>query len=172
MRHRRSCQSPEPYGEFLACFAMDAIDRDILRHLQEDGRMSNLDLARAIKLSPTPTLRRVRELERRGAIRGYRAIVDPEAVQRSFQVLVWIDLVQGTREVIEAFERALLDIPEVVEAQRLFGEPDYLVRVAVRDSDEYERLYTTRLAAMPGVLKARSQIAMKTIKHGLTLPIT
>jgi Lrp/AsnC family leucine-responsive transcriptional regulator len=60
----------------------------------------------------------------------------------------------------------------VVEAQRLFGEPDYLVRVAVRDSDEYERLYTTRLAAMPGVLKARSQIAMKTIKHGLTLPIT
>jgi Lrp/AsnC family transcriptional regulator, leucine-responsive regulatory protein len=151
---------------------MDAIDRDILRHLQEDGRMSNLDLARAIKLSPTPTLRRVRELERRGAIRGYRAIVDPEAVQRSFQVLVWIDLVQGTREVIEAFERALLDIPDVVEAQRLFGEPDYLVRVAVRDSDEYERLYTTRLAAMPGVLKARSQIAMKTIKHGLTLPIT
>jgi Lrp/AsnC family transcriptional regulator, leucine-responsive regulatory protein len=151
---------------------MDAIDRDILRHLQEDGRMSNLDLARAIKLSPTPTLRRVRELERRGAIRGYRAIVDPEAVQRSFQVLVWIDLVQGTREVIEAFERALLDIPDVVEAQRLFGEPDYLVRVAVRDSEEYERLYTSRLAAMPGVLKARSQIAMKTIKHGLTLPIT
>jgi DNA-binding Lrp family transcriptional regulator len=151
---------------------MDAIDRDILRHLQEDGRMSNLDLARAIKLSPTPTLRRVRELERRGAIRGYRAIVDPEAVQRSFQVLVWIDLVQGTREVIEAFERALLDIPDVVEAQRLFGEPDYLLRVAVRDSDEYERLYTTRLAAMPGVLKARSQIAMKTIKHGLTLPVT
>ncbi len=134
--------------------------------------MSNLDLARAIKLSPTPTLRRVRELERRGAIRGYRAIVDPEAVQRSFQVLVWIDLVQGTREVIEAFERALLDIPDVVEAQRLFGEPDYLLRVAVRDSDEYERLYTTRLAAMPGVLKARSQIAMKTIKHGLTLPVT
>ena len=134
--------------------------------------MSNLDLARAIKLSPTPTLRRVRELERRGAIRGYRAIVDPEAVQRSFQVLVWVDLVQGTREIIEAFERALLDIPDVVEAQRLFGEPDYLVRVAVRDSDEYERLYTTRLAAMPGVLKARSQIAMKTIKHGLTLPIT
>jgi Lrp/AsnC family transcriptional regulator, leucine-responsive regulatory protein len=151
---------------------MDAIDRDILRHLQEHGRMSNLDLARAIKLSPTPTLRRVRELERRGAIRGYRAIVDPEAVQRSFQVLVWIDLVQGTREVIEAFERALLDIPDVVEAQRLFGEPDYLLRVAVRDSDEYERLYTTRLAAMPGVLKARSQIAMKTIKHGLTLPVT
>jgi Lrp/AsnC family leucine-responsive transcriptional regulator len=151
---------------------MDAIDRDILRHLQEHGRMSNLDLARAIKLSPTPTLRRVRELERRGAIRGYRAIVDPEAVQRSFQVLVWIDLVQGTREVIEAFERALLEIPDVIEAQRLFGEPDYLLRVAVRDSDEYERLYTTRLAAMPGVLKARSQIAMKTIKHGLTLPVT
>jgi Lrp/AsnC family transcriptional regulator, leucine-responsive regulatory protein len=151
---------------------MDQIDRDILRHLQENGRMSNVELARAIGLSPTPTLRRVRELERRGAIRGYRAILDPEAVERSFQVLVWVDLVQGTREIIEAFERALLDIPDVVEAQRLFGEPDYLLRVATRDSDAYERLYTNRLAALPGVSKARSQIGMKTIRQGLTLPVT
>jgi Lrp/AsnC family leucine-responsive transcriptional regulator len=151
---------------------MDEIDRDILRHLQDDGRMSNLELARAIGLSPTPTLRRVRALERSGAIRGYRAIVDAEAVERSFQVLVWVDLVQGTREIIEAFERALLEIPDVVEAQRLFGEPDYLLRVAVRDSDEYERLYTNRLAALPGVSKARSQIGMKTIRQGQTLPIT
>ena len=66
--------------------------------------MSNLELARAVGLSPTPTLRRVRALERSGAIRGYRAIVYPEAVQRSFQVLVWVDLVHGTREIIEAFE--------------------------------------------------------------------
>ena len=151
---------------------MDEIDRNILRYLQENGRMSNLELARAIGLSPTPTLRRVRALERSGAIRGYRAIIDPAAVQRSFQVLVWVDLVQGTREIIEAFERALLEIPDVVEAQRLFGEPDYLLRVAVRDSDEYERLYTNRLAALPGVSKARSQIGMKTIRQRPTLPIT
>ena len=151
---------------------MDEIDRNILRYLQENGRMSNLELARAIGLSPTPTLRRVHALERSGAIRGYRAIIDPAAVQRSFQVLVWVDLVQGTREIIEAFERALLEIPDVVEAQRLFGEPDYLLRVAVRDSDEYERLYTNRLAALPGVSKARSQIGMKTIRQRPTLPIT
>jgi DNA-binding Lrp family transcriptional regulator len=151
---------------------MDAIDRDILRSLQENGRMTNLELARAVGLSPTPTLRRVRELERSGAIRGYRAIVDPEAVERAFQVLVWVDLVQGTRETIEAFEQALLEIPDVVEAQRLFGEPDYLLRVAVRDSTEYEQLYTNRLAALPGVRKARSQIAMKTIRQGLGLPVT
>jgi Lrp/AsnC family transcriptional regulator, leucine-responsive regulatory protein len=151
---------------------MDRIDRDILRQLQENGRMSNLDLARAIGLTPTPTLRRVRELERRGTIRGYRGIIDPEAVQRSFQVLVWVDLVQGTREIIEAFESALLEIPDVVEAQRLFGEPDYLLRVAVADADDYERLYTTRIAALPGVSKARSQIAMKTIRQGPTLPIS
>ena len=134
--------------------------------------MSNVDLAKAIGLSPTPTLRRVRELERQGAIRGYRAIVDPEAIDRSFQVLVWVDLVQGTREIIEAFEDALLDIPDVVEAQRLFGEPDYLLRVATRDADDYERLYTNRLAALPGVRKARSQIGMKTIRQGLILPVT
>jgi len=134
--------------------------------------MSNVDLAKAIGLSPTPTLRRVRELERQGTIRGYRAIVDPEAIDRSFQVLVWVDLVQGTREIIEAFEDALLDIPDVVEAQRLFGEPDYLLRVATRDADDYERLYTNRLAALPGVRKARSQIGMKTIRQGLILPVT
>jgi DNA-binding Lrp family transcriptional regulator len=151
---------------------MDHIDRDILRQLQQDGRMSNVDLAKAIGLSPTPTLRRVRELERQGTIRGYRAIVDPEAIDRSFQVLVWVDLVQGTREIIEAFEDALLDIPDVVEAQRLFGEPDYLLRVATRDADDYERLYTNRLAALPGVRKARSQIGMKTIRQGLILPVT
>jgi Lrp/AsnC family leucine-responsive transcriptional regulator len=133
--------------------------------------MSNLELARAIGLSPTPTLRRVRRLESSGAIRGYRAVVDPAAIQRSFQVLVWVDLVQGTREIIEAFEQALLDIPDVIEAQRLFGEPDYLLRVAVRDSDAYERLYTNRLAALPGVSKARSQIGMKVIRQGATLPI-
>ena len=133
--------------------------------------MSNLDLARAVGLSPTPTLRRVRALEERGVIRGYRAVLDPKAVQRSFQVLVWVDLVQGTRETIEAFESALLDIPDVVEAQRLFGEPDYLLRVAVRDSDAYEQLYTTCIAALPGVRKARSQIAMKTIRAGLSLPV-
>lgn len=133
--------------------------------------MSNLDLARTVGLSPTPTLRRVRQLERSGAIRGYRAIIDPEAVQRAFQVLVWVDLVQGTREIIEAFESALLDIPDVIEAQRLFGEPDYLLRVAVRDSAEYEHLYTNRLAALPGVRKARSQIGMKIIRQGPTLPI-
>jgi DNA-binding Lrp family transcriptional regulator len=116
-------------------------------------------------------LRRVRRLESSGAIRGYRAVVDPAAIQRSFQVLVWVDLVQGTREIIEAFEQALLDIPDVIEAQRLFGEPDYLLRVAVRDSDAYERLYTNRVAALPGVSKARSQIGMKVIRQGDTLPI-
>src|SRR5262249_11557801 len=131
-----------------------------------------LELARAVGLSPTPTLRRVRQLERSGAICGYRALIDPVAIQRSFQVLVWVDLVQGTREIIEAFEDALLEIPDVVEAQRLFGEPDYLLRVAVRDGDDYEHLYTNRLAALPGVRRARSQIGMKTIKQGLTLPIT
>jgi Lrp/AsnC family leucine-responsive transcriptional regulator len=151
---------------------MDAIDRDILRYLQDDARMSNLELARAVGLSPTPTLRRVRSLEARGVIRGYRAILDPAAVQRAFHVVVWVDLIQGTREAIEAFEAAVLDVPDVIEAQRLFGEPDYLLRVAVRDSDEYERIYTTRIAALPGVSKARSQMTMKTIRAGLNLPVT
>ena len=77
----------------------------------------------------------------------------------------------GDRATVGAFEQAVAAIPHVRQTQRLFGEPDYLLRVAVRDSDEYERLYTNRLAALPGVSKARSQISMKTIKQGLGLPV-
>ena len=150
---------------------MDAIDRDILRHLQADGRLSNAALARRVGLSPTPTLRRVRALERAGVLRGYHAEVDPHAVGRGFRVLVWVNLASGTRATIEAFERSLAEIDEVVEALRLYGDPDYLLRVAVADSDAYEVLYTNRLAALPGVDKARSQMAMKTVKRSLALPV-
>jgi DNA-binding Lrp family transcriptional regulator len=151
---------------------MDALDRDILRHLQADARLSNAELARRIGLSPTPTLRRVRALEKAGVLRGYHAAVDPRAVGRGFQVLVWVNLANGTRQTIQAFERSLIDIDDVIEAQRLYGDPDYLLRVAVADSDAYEDLYTNRLAALPGVDKARSQMAMKTVKQGPALPIT
>ena len=150
---------------------MDAIDRDILRHLQADGRLPNAELARRIGLSPTPTLRRVRALERAGVLRGYHAEVDPRAVGRGFRVLVWVNLASGTRATIEAFEHALAGIDEVVEALRLYGDPDYLLRVAVADSDAYEDLYTNRLATLPGVDKARSQMAMKVVKRSLALPI-
>ena len=150
---------------------MDRLDREILTHLQRDGRLSNAELARRIRLSPTPTLRRVKALEATGVITGYHAQVDLDAVDRGFQVLVWVDLLASTTDHIEAFEEAVVDIDDVMEAHRLFGQPDYLLRVAVRDAAAYEYLYTTTLSALPGIRRALSQIAMKTVKHSSNVPL-
>ncbi|MFE5809031.1 Lrp/AsnC family transcriptional regulator, partial [Streptomyces sp. NPDC056491] len=101
---------------------MDAIDRDILRELQADGRLSNQELAQRVGLTPSPCMRRVRQLEQDGVIQGYRAVISPEAVDRGFEVLVSVE-VRRDREAVEAFEAALQDIPDVIEAYRLFGSP-------------------------------------------------
>lgn len=151
---------------------MDTIDREILRQLQSNGRATNIELAREIGLSPTPTLRRVRALETSGAIEGYRAILNPVAVGRSFQVLVSLSLSDATQESILELERALIDIPDIVEAHRLYGDPDYLLHVAVADSASYEALYTSKLCSLPGVRRAHSQMIMKTVRDGSVLPVT
>lgn len=144
---------------------MDAIDRAILRVLQEDGRISNQDLADRVGLSPSPCLRRVRALERSGVITGYRAVVDPRAVGRGFEVFVSANLVRAEAAAIAAFERAVLALDEVVEVRRMIGSPDYLLRVVVADLDAYERLYTASLAALPGVERVSTQIAMKVVEQ-------
>lgn len=133
--------------------------------------MSNAELARRIQLSPTPTLRRVTALEDAGVITGYHAHVDLDAVQRGFQVLVWVDLQASTTDYIRAFEDAVQEIDDVLEADRLFGTPDYLLKVAVRDAAAYEALYTTTLSALPGITRAVSQIAMKPVKRTHAIPI-
>lgn len=150
---------------------MDRLDQEILTHLQRDARITNAELAKRIRLSPTPTLRRVRALEAAGIITGYHARLDPAKVGRGFRVLVWVDLLSSTTEFITAFEKAVAGIDDVLEAHRLFGEPDYLLQVAVRDADAYERLYTEVLSALPGIRRAVSQITMKTVKRGGPLPV-
>jgi DNA-binding Lrp family transcriptional regulator len=150
---------------------MDDLDRAILRQLQEDGRLSNVELAERVRLSPSPCLRRVRRLEEAGVISGYRAVVDPAAVGRGFQVVVYASLSPEDRATITAFEAAVARLDEVVECQRMFGEPDYLLRIAVVDLAAYEQVYTDRLATLPGVAQLTSQIAMKTVKQGGRLPL-
>jgi Lrp/AsnC family leucine-responsive transcriptional regulator len=149
---------------------MDDIDRRILRELQLDGRLSNQELAARVGLTPSPCLRRVRQLEQDGVISGYRAIVEPEAVGRGFEVLVSVEVARD-RELIENFEAALQDIPDVLEAYRLFGSPGCLLRIAVADVTAYERLWIERLTALPGVTEVNSQIIMKPIKHPQGLPV-
>ena len=145
---------------------MDGIDRAILRHLQHDGRISNLELAHRVGLSPSPCLRRVRALEAAGVIGGYRAVVDPAAVGRGFQVLVHTNMMVKDRATIEAFEAQVAGFDEVLECRRMFGDPDYVLWVAVEDADAYERFYMAGLTDLPGVARMNSQFTMKVIKSG------
>jgi Lrp/AsnC family transcriptional regulator, leucine-responsive regulatory protein len=150
---------------------MDAIDRAILRQLQADGRISNAELAERVHLSPSPCLRRVRALERAGVIRGYHADVDPAALGRGFEVTVHVELTLKDRATVEAFEAGIAGFDEVLECRRMFGLPDYVVRVAVADQEAYEAFYMNRLAELPGLARVNSQFTMKTVKAGGGVPL-
>lgn len=143
---------------------MDDLDRAILDQLERDGRLSNVELAERVRLSPSATLRRVRQLEASGAIAGYRAVIDPKAVGRGYEVTIHTTLMLRNRETIETFEAALLELDEVVEAHRMFGDPDYLIRVAVADAEAYERFLISTFADLPGLARMTSQFTMKTLK--------
>jgi Lrp/AsnC family transcriptional regulator, leucine-responsive regulatory protein len=150
---------------------MDAIDRAILSHLQDDGRLSNVELAERVRLSPSACLRRVRNLEQAGAIAGYHAVIDPAAVGRAFQITVHATLMMRNRATIETFEAAVAELEDVVECRRMYGDPDYLMRVAVADADAYERFLINVLADLPGLARLTSQFSMKTIKPGGRIPL-
>jgi Lrp/AsnC family transcriptional regulator, leucine-responsive regulatory protein len=150
---------------------MDGLDRAILRQLQADGRLTNVELAERVRLSPSPCLRRVRGLERAGAIRGYHADIDPAAVDRGFEVTVHVELALKDRGTVEAFEAGIAAFDEVVECRRMFGLPDYIVRVAVADLEAYEAFYMSRLAELPGLARVNSQFTMKMVKRGGAIPI-
>lgn len=150
--------------------SMDAVNRKILALLQEDGRLTVTELADRVGLSISPCHRRVRELERSGAIRGYRAVVDPEAIGLAFEAIVFITMRQEDRETLLGFEAGLAGIPQVVQAERLFGDPDYLVRVVTEDLAAYQRLQDERLSALPGVLRMTSTLVMKRVVAGRPFP--
>jgi DNA-binding Lrp family transcriptional regulator len=142
---------------------VDAIDRKILAELQAAARLTVTELAQRVALSAAPCHRRLRELERTGAIRGYRAIIDPAAVGFGFEVLVQVTMDREDASTITEFERRLADVPEVRHAERLFGDPDYLVRIATADLASYQALRDEKLATLPGVQRLTSTIVMKRI---------
>ncbi|MFC6066715.1 Lrp/AsnC family transcriptional regulator [Streptomyces ochraceiscleroticus] len=149
---------------------MDDMDRKILSELQEDGRLTLTELAGRVGLSLSPCHRRLRELERSGAIHGYRAIVDAEAVGLKFEALVFVTMRQEDRSTVSAFEEAVADIPQVLQAQRLFGDPDYLLRIVSADLPAFQRLYDERLATLPGVQRLSSTLVMKHVVYERPLP--
>lgn len=149
---------------------MDAMDRKILTELQLDGRLTVTELAARVSLSVSPCHRRLRDLEREGAIRGYRAVVDPAAVGLNFEALVFATLRWEDADTVTAFEEAVSAVPHVLQAQRLFGEPDYLLRVATTDLAAFQQLYDLRLARLPGVQRLTSTLVMKNVVQDRPLP--
>jgi len=145
---------------------MDAVDRAIIEQLQADARLTNVELAERVHLSPSPCLRRVRALEQAGVIRGYHAEISPEAAGRGFEVTVQVELSLKDRATVEAFEARIATFDEVIECRRMFGLPDYIVRVAVRDQAEYESFYMGKMADLPGLARVNSQFTMKLVKGG------
>lgn len=150
---------------------MDRTDRKILAELQEDGRLSVTELAERVGLSLSPCHRRVRALEEAGVLLGYRAQLDPAALGLNFSAMVFVTLREGDRPAVEAFETALLDIAQIITAQRLFGEPDYLLQVVAQDLPAFQRLYDERLSTLPNVQRLTSTLVMKQVVQDRPLPL-
>ncbi|WP_445495170.1 Lrp/AsnC family transcriptional regulator [Photorhabdus sp. SF281] len=151
---------------------MDKIDRKILAELQADGRLSVTDLAERVGLSLSPCHRRVRSLEQSGVIRGYRAHLDPSSLGFNFSAIVFVTLREGDKLAIRSFEDAVTEIPQIILAQRLFGDPDYLMHIVTLDLPAFQKLYDERLSGMPGVQRLISTLVMKTVIQDRSLPLT
>lgn len=143
---------------------MDDIDRAIVRELRRDGRLTNQDLADRVGLTPAPCLRRVRRLEEQRVIAGYHARVDLAAVGQGFEVLLHADLVAKDRLTVESFEQRVAAMDEVVELRRMFGLPDYFIRVRVADVAGYEEWLTTKIMGDDAIVRIDSRITMKVLK--------
>lgn len=149
---------------------MDVIDEQILLELQRDGRATVTELAARVGLSTSPCLRRLKALEASGAITGYHATVDPRVLGYGFEALVFTTMEFRGADTMRIFEAAVAALPEIVEAKRLFGEPDYLLRVVATDMPAYQRFYDEHLAALPGLRQIQSTLVMKPVVDHRPLP--
>jgi Lrp/AsnC family transcriptional regulator, leucine-responsive regulatory protein len=150
---------------------LDAIDRHILVLLQENARISNVELANRVGLSPAPCLRRVRVLETSGVIRRYVSLLNPQLVDLPATVWVQIRLDLQTARRFDTFEQQIKRMPEVLECYLMAGEADYLVRVAVRNVATYERFLRTQLSRIEGIVSTSSSFVLRVVKYSTILPI-
>ena len=142
---------------------LDRTDRLILEQLQVDGRMSNADLAGAVHLSPSATLRRVRRLEESGVIDRYVMLVDPAKVGVPTSVFAEITLTSQHEDVLDEFEAKVVEIPEVMSCHLMAGQADYLIHVVCADVADYERIHRSHIAQLPHIARLRSNFAIRTV---------
>jgi Lrp/AsnC family leucine-responsive transcriptional regulator len=150
---------------------LDAIDWKILALLQDDARLSNVDLARAVGLSPSPCLNRVRVLEQQGFIRRQVTLLDPLKVGLKVSVFIQVTLERQIEPALETFERAIRERPEVMECYLMTGDSDYLLRVVVPDLQALEHFILNFLSRVPGVGNIKSSFALKQVKYQTALPL-
>jgi Lrp/AsnC family transcriptional regulator, leucine-responsive regulatory protein len=150
---------------------LDAIDCRIIAALQAEGRLSNIELAERVGLSPSPCLRRVKRLERDGFIEAYRAMLRRAGVGLGFTVFVGVKIEGHADDRADAFQDAIVAMPEIVACHMVSGEADYLLEVVVPDLEHYQRFLLGKLLNLPIIKEVRSNIAIQTLKAGAPLPL-
>lgn len=150
---------------------LDDIDRKLLRTVQQDSRKSIQELGEAVGLSPSACHRRLRGLEERGLIRGYHAELDAKRLGFTMLFFIEVGLSSQSEPSLEAFEAAAADIPEVLECHLMAGQSDYILRVACRDQEDFERLHRRLAARLPGVARIHSNLSIRTVKALGGLPV-
>lgn len=149
----------------------DQFDISLLNRLQNDARITNVALAEAAHLSPAPCLRRVRDLEAAGVIRGYVTLLDPEALGLDVSVFIQVSLEKQVGQALRIFEETIERYPEVMECYLMTGDSDYLLRVVATDLKALQGFIVDRLAKIPHVASIRSSITLKQVKYKTALPI-
>ena len=150
---------------------LDNIDYNILRNIQPDGRISNLNLADKIGLSPSPCLRRVRDLEKRKVIKRYVGLIDPKAVGFLINAFVNVRLRSQEKKFLNIFEHKVSMYNEVIECYLMTGSSDYLLRVVTRDLEEYERFVVDKLTKIEGIANIQTSFALKPLIQRTEIPI-
>jgi Lrp/AsnC family leucine-responsive transcriptional regulator len=150
---------------------LDRTDLRILECLQADGRISNVQLANKVNLTPTPCIERVKRLERQGYIKGYTAILNPKLVNAGLLVFVEIDLSHNSPDAFREFREEARKLPEIMDCHLVSGNFDYLIKARVNDMKAYRELLGEKILALPGVKASRTYVVMEEVKETLNLPL-
>ena len=150
---------------------LDDLDKSLLRALQKDGRLSNVQLARKISLSPPATHSRLKRLEKEGYIRNYTVIVDPEKAGYDLQCFIQIGLQTPQSIQVEGFREAMRKMPEVLDCYHITGEYDYILKVVLRNRKDLEHFIMNKISSIPGVARIHTNLVLAEVKSTMALPL-
>lgn len=151
--------------------SLDRIDRNILRELQKNGRISNVELSQKVGLSPTPCLERVKRLEKQAVIKSYTALLDPQYLNASLLVYIELTLKRSSADVFERFNEAARQLGTILECHLVSGDFDYLLKTRVADMSAYRKVLSETLLALPDIKNSRTYVVMEEVKYLTTINI-